>query len=246
MLVAAQLWSEKGYAAVGIREISRAVHLTPGALYHYMGTKEELLQRIMQQTIAPLVQSAGAVLSSDGSILSRLDALVALHVRAHATDQLHTRITDLEYRSLTGESQRAMALLRQEYEAVWRTLIRQARLPVLSTFPTTTSRPLCYSKCAPGSPTGTTRPDDSMCSRSSRSTKNCPADSSALHRINATGRVRSGDAADIGNLRATHPVSAAPADRGVQGQPRAQDQQSHHTVEPPMMACRGDHKNGDR
>lgn len=125
MLVAAQLWSEKGYAAVGIREISRAVHLTPGALYHYMGTKEELLQRIMQQTIAPLVQSAGAVLSSDGSILSRLDALVALHVRAHATDQLHTRITDLEYRSLTGESQRAMALLRQEYEAVWRTLIRQ-------------------------------------------------------------------------------------------------------------------------
>lgn len=124
MLVAAQLWSEKGYAAVGIREISRAAHLTPGALYHYMGTKEELLTHIMTQTIAPLVQSAGEILSSAGPILSRLDALVALHVRAHALDQLHTRITDLEYRSLTGESRMAIALLRDEYEAVWRTLIR--------------------------------------------------------------------------------------------------------------------------
>jgi AcrR family transcriptional regulator len=44
---ALQLFAAKGFFATGIREIADRVGVTTAALYHYMGSKDELLIEIM-------------------------------------------------------------------------------------------------------------------------------------------------------------------------------------------------------
>ncbi len=53
--ISAGLFAQKGYAAVGIAEIGDAVGLARGALYHHIGSKEELLYNIVVRYIGDLV-----------------------------------------------------------------------------------------------------------------------------------------------------------------------------------------------
>ena len=39
------LFAERGYHGTGIRQLADAAGLSSASLYHYMGTKEELLSR---------------------------------------------------------------------------------------------------------------------------------------------------------------------------------------------------------
>ena len=44
-------FARDGYAATGIRQLAEEAGLTSAALYHYMGSKEDLLVAIMRSTI---------------------------------------------------------------------------------------------------------------------------------------------------------------------------------------------------
>ncbi|HEX4247960.1 MAG TPA: helix-turn-helix domain-containing protein, partial [Pseudonocardia sp.] len=46
--VATELFARQGYHATGVAELGRAVGLGAGALYHHIGSKEELLLTIVR------------------------------------------------------------------------------------------------------------------------------------------------------------------------------------------------------
>src|SRR4051812_15717846 len=64
---AAKLFAENGYDATGIQELSEAVGLGRGALYHHIGSKELLLFDIITQSVISVVQEAEAILEQSGS-----------------------------------------------------------------------------------------------------------------------------------------------------------------------------------
>ena len=45
--VAVRLFSERGFAATGIRDLGREMGMTSASLYHYVANKEELLVGVM-------------------------------------------------------------------------------------------------------------------------------------------------------------------------------------------------------
>ena len=51
MEAALKLFAAKGFEATGIREIAEAVNLSSAALYHYIGTKDDLLFKIMSDSL---------------------------------------------------------------------------------------------------------------------------------------------------------------------------------------------------
>jgi TetR/AcrR family transcriptional regulator, cholesterol catabolism regulator len=75
---AARLFAEQGYHATSMDDLSAATGLAPGGLYHYFGSKEELLLGILEQLMDPLLARAQEVASSPGPPSERLRAL--LHV----------------------------------------------------------------------------------------------------------------------------------------------------------------------
>jgi AcrR family transcriptional regulator len=73
--VSARLFAEHGYAATGMAELCAATGMGRGALYHYIGSKEELLGLIHSRVVERLMPSARAIAESDANPLEKLRGL---------------------------------------------------------------------------------------------------------------------------------------------------------------------------
>ena len=116
---ALRLFADRGYHGTGIRQLADAAGLSSASLYHYMGTKEELLVAIMRESLAELVVAGERAAAAHPGPRERLVALVALHVRAHAEGPEQTRVVDGEIRSLTPAARAEVVALRDRYESLW-------------------------------------------------------------------------------------------------------------------------------
>src|SRR5262249_37580509 len=70
---ALRLFATYGFTGTGIRKIADEAGITVASLYHYVGTKEELLERMMYQSMSDLLGPARQVI---GDPAQRISALV--------------------------------------------------------------------------------------------------------------------------------------------------------------------------
>jgi AcrR family transcriptional regulator len=116
---AVKLFATKGFHGTGIRDLAQESNLSTASLYHYMGSKEELLADIMRDCLRTLLDSAEAELTGLTDPVERLRRLVKLHVRAHARKPRETRIVDHELHVLAPTTRRSIVELRDAYERLW-------------------------------------------------------------------------------------------------------------------------------
>jgi AcrR family transcriptional regulator len=122
---ALRLFAQKGFAATGIREIAEGAGVSSGALYHYMGTKHDLLLEIMRSTIEPLIEAGQEILSGEDEPEVKLAALVELHVWFHGSHPLATTITDTEMRVLSSAQREDVMRRRDAYDDIWTSVVRE-------------------------------------------------------------------------------------------------------------------------
>lgn len=115
---ALDLFFEHGYRAVGLRELSSAIGLNIGTIYHYFKNKDAILLSLQERGIRRLLAMAEE--SLDGlegrSATERLRALVAAHLRYHTEHYKTARLHFSEYRSLAEESKSTVRTLMKAYE----------------------------------------------------------------------------------------------------------------------------------
>ncbi|GAA1909905.1 TetR/AcrR family transcriptional regulator [Streptomyces sodiiphilus] len=116
---ALELFASRGFQATGIRDLAAGAGLSLATLYHYMDRKEDLLVRLMRESLVRLNTDARLVLAQVGSPVQRLAALTLLHVLAHGLRRTETVVVDRELRSLDEENRAAVVALRDEYEELW-------------------------------------------------------------------------------------------------------------------------------
>ena len=83
---AARLFAERGYQATSIGDLSEATGLAAGGLYHYIGSKEQLLVRICDELLEPLLVEARAIVAQDTPAEAQLRALLRawlVHIERH-------------------------------------------------------------------------------------------------------------------------------------------------------------------
>jgi AcrR family transcriptional regulator len=83
--VAARVLAERGYNQTSVPQLAEAVGLAAGGLYHYFQSKEDLLGRICEQLMDPLLEEARAVLRDETDPADALRALMRTWV-AHVVD----------------------------------------------------------------------------------------------------------------------------------------------------------------
>lgn len=118
-LAALRLFAAHGFEATGIRKIAEDAGITVASLYHYVGTKEELLERMMVQSMTELLTPARALTEVVTDPRERIAGLVDLHVRRHARERLLCRVGDSEIRSLSPARRAGVVALRDSYQAIW-------------------------------------------------------------------------------------------------------------------------------
>jgi TetR/AcrR family transcriptional regulator len=73
---ALDLWSERGYEAVGVQEIVVAADVTKPTLYHYFGSKRGLLDALIDERSVGLKDSLARAADYRGNLVATLEAVV--------------------------------------------------------------------------------------------------------------------------------------------------------------------------
>ena len=112
----AEVFARRGYHGTGIAELCVANDLGKGALYHYIGSKEELLAAIHDRVMDEVIASGERVTAAAGSPPEKLamlgDELLDIITRYpdHVWVFLH------EFPALTGERAEQFRTRRREFE----------------------------------------------------------------------------------------------------------------------------------
>lgn len=116
---ALQLFAAKGFEATGIRDIADRAGLSTSALYHYMGSKDELLVAFMVESMTELTRVARAALEGAEDPAAQLASLVRVHVGFHTLDAQRSLVADDELRAVSDVAFTKVMQLRDGYERLW-------------------------------------------------------------------------------------------------------------------------------
>lgn len=124
---ATRLFADKGYERVAVQEIVERAGVTKGAMYHYFGSKDDLLHEIYGRLLRMQTERLDKIAESAGSITDRL--------REAAVDVIVTSIDDFDaakvfFRSidhLSAEKQKEVRAERRRYHEKFRGLIEEGQ-----------------------------------------------------------------------------------------------------------------------
>jgi AcrR family transcriptional regulator len=94
--VAARVIAERGFHATSVQDLIAATELTAGGLYHYIGSKDELLVRICDQLMEPLLAQVTAIAASDDPAEQKLRRIVRAWTAQVERDRDHMLVFQQE------------------------------------------------------------------------------------------------------------------------------------------------------
>ncbi|KAA2261724.1 TetR/AcrR family transcriptional regulator [Solihabitans fulvus] len=125
--VATKLFAEKGFDRVAVQEIVDLAGVTKGAMYHYFGSKDDLLHEIYGRVLRMQTERLERFVASAAPVADRL--------RAAAVDVIVTSIANFDeakvfYRSmdhLRPDKQREVRAERRRYHERFRALVEEGQ-----------------------------------------------------------------------------------------------------------------------
>jgi AcrR family transcriptional regulator len=121
---AARVFRRRGIAAAGMREIAEEAGLSPGNLYYYFDSKDELLVFCQERTLEHMLAALEAARAADQSSAEQLRAVLRAHVHA-LLDELEGATAHLELDALPEALRAPMIRKRDRYERALRSLVAQ-------------------------------------------------------------------------------------------------------------------------
>lgn len=116
---ALELFAERGYAAVSMRQIAAEVGVQAGALYLYTPDKQSLLADIMVAHMEDLLEAWARWPKPEGDDpLAMFEAFVRFHIRYHLERGAEVFISYMELRNLAPENFARIETMRKAYEAI--------------------------------------------------------------------------------------------------------------------------------
>lgn len=112
---ALQVISRKGYHQASIREIAQAAELSLAGLYHYVGSKNELLFLVIDQALDSLLGKLDAALGEAVTPEARLLALIRTHLEFAFNHGAALKVINRDVEALEDSHRVAAGQKRQSY-----------------------------------------------------------------------------------------------------------------------------------
>lgn len=123
--VALRLFAERGFAATGIRDITRAAKVNVSVVYHHFPSKEAILAALIDSGLRRYDRVVEAALQLGELPEERLFALAAVHVMVHVHDSELGMVMDRELRVLQPEWRSRTLALRDSIDARWTRVLHE-------------------------------------------------------------------------------------------------------------------------
>ncbi|MDQ4214962.1 TetR/AcrR family transcriptional regulator [Microbacterium capsulatum] len=121
-IIAAALkcFHERGYEGSSIRDVAQVAGVTGAAVYHYYGSKQDLLMEILEDFLAKSIQATKDAVSRVGSDpVARLFAAAQSHVLWNTSDVAASFVVNSEIRSLSPENRAKHIPKRDELQRIF-------------------------------------------------------------------------------------------------------------------------------
>jgi TetR/AcrR family transcriptional regulator, cholesterol catabolism regulator len=112
---AADAFRTHGFHGVGMREIAKTLGMTPGNLYYYFESKDDLLYVCQKTALTTLLASARRAVRSTASPEAKIRAIVVAHLHC-LLEETGGSAAHLEFRALPGARRAELARQRDAYE----------------------------------------------------------------------------------------------------------------------------------
>lgn len=104
---AARLFAKQGFRNTNIVDIGQACHASKSRMYHYFTSKEAMLDEMLVQHVAALVEQASPVATGPADPRKRLRAFLLLHLRYYheARDRHTVLVEDADHLSIEARAE---------------------------------------------------------------------------------------------------------------------------------------------
>lgn len=117
MDAAARVFAEDGYDQTSVPELAEAIGLAAGSLYHYFGSKEQLLIAICDELMDPLLERARELVSEGRPAGEQLRGLVHLWVAQVVERRDHMLVFEQERHVIDhGDQWQSVRTRRKDFE----------------------------------------------------------------------------------------------------------------------------------
>ena len=125
--VAAKLVREKGYHAATTRELADRLEITRASLYYHVTKKEDLLHGICVEALERVTNAVREAIEGVDDPVERVRALILTHLKSMLTDiDMHATML-LDLHQLTGEQLSEVLRLRNSYESLVGSVVRDGQ-----------------------------------------------------------------------------------------------------------------------
>lgn len=121
--VAADLFARNGYHATSLRDIARALGVTPGAVYAHFASKARVLLAVYETGVGQIGDAVDQAMQGSADPWSTLERACHRHLEAILADSGYARVVIRVLPEDVPEVAGELARLRAGYEARFRTLI---------------------------------------------------------------------------------------------------------------------------
>ncbi len=116
---AARLFAERGYQATSMQDLTEATGLAAGGLYHYIGSKEQLLIRICDELLEPLLERTREIVAHEAPATDHLHELLRAWLAHVATHRDHMLVFAQERHAIErGPQWREVRRQRKAFERI--------------------------------------------------------------------------------------------------------------------------------
>jgi AcrR family transcriptional regulator len=122
--VAAQLFKEKGYSAVTMRDIAQAMNIKAASLYNHIKSKQEILVLIIIEIAEEFTSTILQIVNSDETTIQKLEKVIQLHIDITLRNSDALACLNNDWMHLADTELMYFIKMREEYEEHFRTIIK--------------------------------------------------------------------------------------------------------------------------
>ncbi|WP_186987550.1 TetR/AcrR family transcriptional regulator [Constantimarinum furrinae] len=123
--VASQLFKEKGYNAVSMRDIALAMGIKAASLYNHISGKQELLSTLILRVAREFTLGMNSVMQSSESPLKKIERIIELHIDITVNYSEGLAALNNDWMHLENEDLESFVRMREDYEENFRQIIKQ-------------------------------------------------------------------------------------------------------------------------
>ena len=123
--IASQLFKEKGYNAVSMRDIAQAMGIKAASLYNHINGKQEILSTLILKVAYEFTNGMNNVIAQEISPIQKIQQIIELHIDITVNYSEGLAALNNDWMHLENEDLTGFVKMREDYEENFRRIIKQ-------------------------------------------------------------------------------------------------------------------------